>query len=374
MKRTPAPGLVEAVLRACDLLRAFRSEGELLRLRDLVQRSGLSKTTVHRLLKTLEHGQMIERTSADQYRSRVRILDQRPVRIGFAGQNTTATFSQEVSLSVARAARAHGISLVEVNNRYSAKAALKNAELLIREHPDVIIEFQTYENVAPVIASRFLEAGIPVIAVEIPHPGAVYFGANNYHAGLIAGRALGKWAKENWGGVVDEILLLEERIAGPLPHQRLDGALAGIREVLPLSERASVTRIDAKGFFAPALESTRRHIRGSPHRHTLIAAINDPMTLGALRAFEECGRLEHCAAAGQNAVPEACDELRRPSTRLIGSVAYFPERYGDELIPLAITLAAGKPAPPAVFIRHLLITSRNVDTVYPPQRKSAAGS
>ena len=37
-----------------------------------------------------------------------------------------------------------------------------------------------------------IEANIPVIAIDIPHPGATYFGANNYQAGLIGGRALGR--------------------------------------------------------------------------------------------------------------------------------------------------------------------------------------
>jgi ABC-type sugar transport system substrate-binding protein len=32
------------------------------------------------------------------------------------------------------------------------------------------------------------EARIPMIAIDIPHPGATYFGANNYGAGLLAGR------------------------------------------------------------------------------------------------------------------------------------------------------------------------------------------
>ena len=83
----------------------------------------------------------------------------------------------------------------------------------------MVIEFQTYENVAPVIAARFCRQEYPVIAVEIPHPGAVYFGANNYEAGLIGGRALGKWAKENWTGIVDEVILIEERIAVRCPNR-----------------------------------------------------------------------------------------------------------------------------------------------------------
>jgi ribose transport system substrate-binding protein len=372
MKRDPDSGLVEAVLRACDLLRAFRFEGESLRLRDFVQRTGLSKTTAHRLLRTLEAAGMIQRAGNDQYRSKIRTTDRRSVRIGFAAQTTTSTFSQEVSQSVALAASVHGVDLVEVNNRYSAKTALKNAELLIRERVNVVIEFQTYENVAPIIAARFLEAGIPVIAVEIPHPGAIYFGANNYQAGILAGRALGKWAKEHWSGIVDEVILLEERIAGPLPHSRLTGALAGIRELAPSADRAIITRFDAKGAFGPAFEMVRKHVRESPRRRTLITALNDPCSLGALRAFEETGRSEMCAVVGQNAIPEACEEIRRPGSRFIGSVAYFPEKYGDDLIPLAITLASGKPTPPAVYIKHVLVTARNVDQLYPRQSTAAA--
>ena len=189
---------------------------------------------------------------------------------------------------------------------------------------------------------------------------------------LIGGRALGKWAKENWTGIVDEILLIEERIAGPLPQARLTGAMTGIREVLPDIGRAAVTRFDGKGAFAPALELVRKHLRRQERKRTLVAAINDPSALGALRAFEECGCASYCAVMGQNAIAEAREEMRKPGSRLIGSVAYFPERYGQELIPLAIAMAAGKPAPPAVFTKHRLVTPKNVDEVYPRAKSAAA--
>jgi ribose transport system substrate-binding protein len=84
--------------------------------------------------------------------------------------------------------------------------------------------------------------------------------------------------------------------------------------------------------------------------------------LGALRAFDECGRSADCVVMGQNAEPEGRAELREPCTRLIGSVAYFPEKYGEGLMRLAL---ARKPAPPAVFIKHQLVTPENVDHLYP---------
>jgi ribose transport system substrate-binding protein len=76
---------------------------------------------------------------------------------------------------------------------------------------------------------------------------------------------------------------------------------------------------------------------------------------------------------GQNAITEACEEMRKPGSRLVGSVAYFPERYGQELIPLAVAMAAGKQAPPAVFTKHKLVTPRNVNEIYPMARAASAG-
>jgi ribose transport system substrate-binding protein len=49
-------------------------------------------------------------------------------------------------------------------------------------------------------------------------------------------------------------------------------------------------------------------------------------------------------------------------------VAYFPERYGEGLIRLALDLLSSRPVPPAVFTDHTLITAQNVDHYYPNDR------
>src|ERR671917_912309 len=227
------PVVAEAVVRACALLKAFRHEDEQLALRDLVSRTGLSKTTAFRLAQSLVRGGLLERVNKNAYRSLVRPLGGPGFRLGFAAQTTDSEFSREVSAGVERAAEREGVSLVTVDNRYSPTRALRNADLLIRERVDLVLEFQVYEQVAAVIASKFIEANIPVIAIDIPHPGATYFGANNYQAGLIGGGALGRWAKANWGGQVEEVLQVELPLAGPLPQLRITGMLAGLCEVLP---------------------------------------------------------------------------------------------------------------------------------------------
>jgi ribose transport system substrate-binding protein len=68
---------------------------------------------------------------------------------------------------------------------------------------------------------------------------------------------------------------------------------------------------------------------------------------------------------GQNASPEGRTELREPNTRLIGSVAFFPERYGDDLIRVSLDILNQRQVPPAVFVEHKLVTPATVDHYYP---------
>ena len=357
--------LVKSILHASQLLTAFRTPGEALSLREISSRCGLPKTMVFRLLYTLEKCGMAEKVGQNLYQSRVRPWKQRLYRLGYAAQGTDYQFSREVSESLQRAAAVEGIELICLDNRYSAKIAQRNAELLVREKVDLAIEFQTDEEVAPIVAAKYREAGIPMIAIDIPHPGATYYGANNYEAGLIGGRYLGRWVKEHWQSGLDEILLLELKRAGNLPRMRLSGLLVGLNLVLPSAANCSLTYLDGDGELGSSFEAVRRHLRSSHAKRVLVGAINDPSGLGALRAFQEVGRTENCVVMGQNASPEGRAELRLAKTRFVGSVAYFPERYGADLIRVSIDILSHRPVPPAVFVEHKLITPDSVDHYYP---------
>lgn len=363
----------QTVLRACEVLKAFRHLGEELPLLEVMERTRLPKTTSFRLLRTLIHGGLIERVGPGVYRNRFWPISARPFRIGFATQGDTE-FAREVRRSVESAAVREHVQLITLNNRYSAREALRNADVLIRERVNLVLEFQTYERVAPVIASKFLEANTPVIAIEVPHPGATYFGADNYKAGLIGGKALGRWARENWNGKVEQLVLVELPIAGSLLELRLAGLFDGIRSELPKIVETPTVRLNGRGNFEQVLEVMRKYLRRRGLRKTLVGTVNDICALAALRAFEEAGASQQCAVMGQNALREARAELRRPGTRLVGSVAYFPERYGDELIPLALNILQRKPTPSTIFVKHQLLTPRNVDLLYPLDKTSSAGN
>jgi ribose transport system substrate-binding protein len=357
--------MVKSLVHASRILEAFQSAGDVLRLRDVVTRTGFNKGMCFRLLYTLHQCGFLDKVGENHYRLASEVRRRRLYRIGYAAQGQDTSFDREVRLSLTRAAEREHVELITVDNRYQPKIALRSADYLIREQVDLVIEFQTDEGIAPAIASKYMEANIPFIAIDIPHPGATYFGANNYQAGLIAGQYIGRWAKKNWGGEVDEIVLLEIQRAGSLPKARMRGVSTGIGEIIRLSDRCRTVSLDGDGQFQQSLEKIRKFLRETKSKRILVGAANDSSALGAMRAFQEAGRASECVVVGQNGEREARAELRTANTRLIGTVAYFAEKYGDGLLRLALDILARRPVPPAVFTNHQLITPENVDHYYP---------
>jgi ribose transport system substrate-binding protein len=360
------PYIVQSVVHASQILSAFQSRGEVLRLRDVVERTQLSKGLCFRLLHTLRHCGLLEKVDESRYRLTAEVQRRKRYRIGYAALSHDSSFQREVQASLIFAAKNEDIELIVLDNRRNPKVALRNADHLIKEKVDLVIEFQIDEAIAAAISARYLQAAIPFIAVHVPHPGATYFGANNYQAGLLAGHYFGRWVKSRWNGRADEVILLDAQRAGPLVHGRMGGVLAGLKETLrDVMETCPVVSLDGEGLFKSSLERVRKHLQHSKAKHVLVGAANDSSALGAARAFQEAGRANTCAIIGQNAEPDARVELREPRTPLIGSVGYFPERYGDGIISLALDILAHRPTPPAVFVRHQMITASNLAHFYP---------
>lgn len=357
---------IQAVVRAASIINAFQSTSEVLDLRVVAARTGLHKATTFRLLETLVETRMLERAGKQGYRCCVQTARAKRYRIGYASQSNLLPFTTTVSDSLGVAANAANIDLLVLNNGFSPRVALQNAETFVAEKVDLVVDSQINVAVAAQIAAKFSDARIPFIALDIPHPGAIYYGADNYKAGRMAGRHLARWAEKNWKNGPEQIILLGVDAAGPLLNARLTGVLDGINEVGQYARTVPTHHYDTKGGqFEATLDIVRRHIRRRKPERALVGAVNDSTALAALQAFREVGLERACAIAGQDGSVAAREEMRRSSTRLVCSVAYFPEMYGERIIQLALDVLKHKPVAPAVFVPHELITPQNVDKIYP---------
>src|SRR5215813_6392385 len=280
---------IEVVAKALDVLDSFRRPEDELTLSEIAKRTGLYPSYVFRLLYTLEQKGWVRRVAGTKKYHRVNRTQR--WRVGFAMQSGKLEFSLDVLRGLEEAAERHGVQLIVADNQNQEAAALQNAEMFVRQGVDFVIEFQVNERIAPVIAHVFAEARIPCLAIDIPQPGAVFFGADNYRAGLIAGRALGEYARDHWNGKADKALLLELPLAGPVPQARMTGALNGVQEIIGQLPKSGVVHLDCRGAYEDSHRLTLEFLKKTPPAtKVLIAAINGPAAVGAARAARDAGR------------------------------------------------------------------------------------
>ena len=285
--------------------------------------------------------------------------ESRPYKIGFANLTERMPFALQVRLGLEQAAAAQkNVQLLIRDNDLDRRRALENVDWFIAQGVDLVIEFQIDAEAGNIIMDRFRQAGIPVIAVDIPLPGAIFFGADNYRAGYLAGEGLGRWIEAHWGGSFDLLLGLVDARAGTTPASRLQGGRDGLEAVLGAIPNDRVMTLPCPTLMHEAEAMMRDQLTRLPRTARIaMLAPNDDVALGALAAFEAAGCLDRVAAVGQNADRLGRAALQRTGFPFVGSTSYAPENYGSRLINLALKILRGEPAPPALYLEHTFISA-----------------
>jgi ribose transport system substrate-binding protein len=357
-KTTKRLYLIPVLSKALDILELLQSENQPMTLEAIHRQTKISKTTVYRVLKTFVHRGYLSQSPDGLYRQ---VTRPKKMRFGFAGQSADMPFSNEVTESLKAAAASVGVDLLVLDNRYDAATALKNAEEFVRSKVDLVIEFQVEEQVAPMIGDKLAEAKIPLIAIDIPHPHATYFGVDNYRVGIEAGETLAAYSVGNWGGKADWVIGLDLPEAGQLVQSRITGAFEGVRSGIPDLPVESFVRIDGRGMRDKSRKAISDFLQRHPKdKHILIAAVTDTSALGAVDAVREQRRQKHVVIVGQDCIAEAIAEMKKEGSPLIGSVSHEASSYGPNLIHLGLSLLRGQTVPPYNYVGHKIVTQESL--------------
>lgn len=358
--------LLASVSRAIEVVNHLQQiHGESVSLLELARQTGIHKTTVLRVLRTLEHHGWVVQPAPGRYRAAIRFSGHRPHRIAYSSRDNRLAFPRAVTASVTRCASARGVELLAFDNRASRAQTLRNAERMVREKVDLAIVFQAESSTGPELATRFNEAGVPLISIDMAIAGAFYFGADNYQAGLTAGRAMARALLEPGGGPApEELILVDTPRFGSLPAARLQGFVSGFQKHYPQAGGIATATLDSRGSFEVGLRLLRARMRAA-RRRGIAVCVSDPAALGAVQAIEETGRARDWRVWSFGGGADVRQELRRPGSPLFGAIGFAPESYGDQLWTLVAPLLANKPAAPALFARTKVLTRQNIDSVYP---------
>ncbi len=346
--------LIPILSKALDILELLQAEKSSMTLEAIYQRTRFSKTSVYRILQTLVHRGYVAKKEDNLYRL---VSLPMKMRFGFGSQSADMPFSEAVTSSLKAAAASAGVDLHVLDNKYDASTALKNAEEFVRLQVDLVIEFQIDRRVAPVIADKIAAAGIPLIAIDIPHPHATYFGVDNYRAGFTAGELLAEHSLKHWKGRANWILGIDLEEAGTLVQSRMTGAFDGVRSRLKNLPIESFVRIDGRGMrdksYRVVMDFLTRH---SKDRNILVATATDTSALGVLEAVKKLKREKHIAIVGQDCIPEVAEQMLLADSPIIGSVSHEVHEYGPRIIEIGLSLLRGRTVPPYNYINHKLVT------------------
>jgi ribose transport system substrate-binding protein len=284
--------------------------------------------------------------------------------LGFTGADLRSSFDL--------AARELPVDMLYFDNAGDPARAVANAKAAIAKKVDLLIEYNADSEANAEIARLLVAAGIPALALFDPLPGAPLYGPDNRAAGQIAGRALAAFARDNWSGEpVEGVLIGDLAYPGRAVKDRIGGITEGIHETLPALKLAA---LDTGGQPVRADALLTKMLRTETGRKLLVATLDDLAAIYAKNAVELNQRQSDCIIVSQGLDPNIHGGMTEkkeidPNNRgsvVLGSVAYYIDRYGDDVLPLALRMLAGKPVPERTFTHHILVTAGNVFQEYPP--------
>jgi ribose transport system substrate-binding protein len=293
-----------------------------------------------------------------------------PVRVGYISGGDSDPFVLLVTNGIRAEAKKANVVLSECDSQFDADKALTCARTLSANNLQSMVNWQFFPDSAPAICEAY--GNLPTVAIDTPEKPCqkVFVGANNREAGLIAGKGLGDFAKTKFSCVYDAYISLDFPVIADVNAARAGGSKEGFENVCGAVPADKYFSVDTFAGGPDQNENSRRQVTDIltrlPNAKTIliIAPNSDGSALAALGAADVAGRKDQVWIVAHGADPSSLDVIRN-EPQWIGDVAYFPEKYGELIVPLAISLAKGESVPEQSLITHIFINRDNIDQYYP---------
>ena len=235
---------------------------------------------------------------------------------------------------------------------------------------DAIFEFNWLTEVTAKWAKEHPD--IIMVTGDYIVPGAYYFGANQYEAGVVLGRFLADQVKKRWNGKLDAMVLAACYQCGELLIKRMDGIADGYKETYKDFPDKMVFRFENNNPTSQQTQTTKQIVTdfSTAHptmNHIVVGTNNDEGGMGALAAVETMGKQANFFVVSHGGDTPFQEKIRAGKGDVwIGSVAYMPERYGEFMIPWLVDILQKKPnVPKEMSPKHFVLTKDNIDQYYP---------
>ena len=265
--------------------------------------------------------------------------------------------------------------LTVLDNAADAAIAVQNKDIIFNKKPEVFLQFQFDAKINDQIAVEAKEKGIFIIAIDVPVGDFPFMGVDNYGTAVLTG----DWAIEQiekMGGIdkVDLVLYQTTPTVGETVFLRIKGSVDEF--VKKYGDALDPDKEGGKGVWAVVDSSSTEKAKTDfgnilakyPDAKTIaVFCLNDQSASGYQAAADIAGRWD---AANTLVMSQGLDELGMQLIRdgiVDGDSSYFPEKYGEYLIPgaLAYMYGGAEAVPKNMYVENVIVTPENIDQYYP---------
>lgn len=293
--------------------------------------------------------------------------------IGFNNGSTTVDFLRQVGESMEKVAAEYGVKLLVAESNFEAEKILPNVDNMLVQGADIIVDFNVNAEIGGSLVDYCAEQGVPVIGIDVLYTGAqgaegYFFGANNQMAGEVCGVGLGEAINENWGGEIDTYLAFFNSENGDLVRLRLSGMIDGMRkEGIEISED-QIEWIEMGGGGSDttlvANQKMTDWLTAHPdYTKIAVGTVNTETGQGVFSAVQASGRDSDVFMATNNNGNQTLAAWEQGDNMWLGGSAYYPGKYGDYIIPMALDILAGKDVPRVMTMEHEFLTRKDIAAV-----------
>ncbi len=295
--------------------------------------------------------------------------------------NITDAGALQISIqdSIKAASQKLGVNLKLYNNNADPTTALRNAQLMLTDHADVVADFNISITANTAIGNMFLKANQPCVGVDIQVPNCVWLQLNNPALGAEAGQKVGDIVKaKGWTGQNTTVIGITTWATGPFVNGCVTDFYSSFARAVPgmIQKSASsfgpnTTRIgsnyiglDAGLLPQPAFQAVQQVLPSIPSsQHLVIVGLNDDVVNAALKAANDAGRSTANTVAVGLGDGASINELRT-NPQWVAEDDIFYKGWGEVLLAIADGLVNGvKPSGP-VDIPAAVVTKANVNKYY----------
>jgi len=289
------------------------------------------------------------------------------LKIGFCNLIKGISFTELVEKGIIENAKLAGFADSDVfiaDNQFDPAISVKNADIMLSKEVDVFIEFQLDAKVNAIIGKKFLDVGIPILGVDIPVPGGIFTGVDNWGTSYDNGKFIAKAIVEKYGSIdnVDLIISASQPVCGEVVMLRTMGAEQALAEEFGediIKEKLIV--IDAGASAEEAEAGLLPILADHPNAKNIVIHTVDGMQgVGIRSALDTYNITPETTFIMSNGLDETDQEYLRKGY-INACRAYFPENYGNIIVPTAVAAANKQYVPPEVYVETIIVT---LDTLY----------